>query len=286
MQFLDQMIKKGALLIAFSCLIFSGCQKGDSNVLTDADDNGGYAHDVSKLEWLSNDAISLADAAGNYYNAVYMRTTDTLNTFGSCATVATDTLGAQKTLIIRFGNQNCECLDGRNRRGTILIQYSGHYNDSNSTHTITFQDYYVNDEQFAGTIKATRVDTTVTGRWYYNITADESLITTPNQIVTWKGSLVRKFIAGYTTGRRDDDVFSISGGATLTRANGHIFTFDLQTPLQFALNCDYCEAGVANVTGYNGARQLDYSVSSSTTIGGCDNVGKLTINGHIYTIRF
>ena len=285
MQSIDQVMKKAALLLTLSFFIFAGCKKGSSNVPTNPDDNGGYASDASKIELYSNDAISLADAAGNFYNAVYMRTTDTLNAFGSCATVATDTIDGVHRLIIRFGSTDCVCLDGRARRGTIIVSYTGRYTDTATVHTITFQDYYINDEQFAGTIKATRVDTTVIGNWYYQVLANDSLITTPNQIITWSGVLTRKWLAGYATGTRGDDVFSISGSAVLTRANGHVFTFNIQTPLQFALDCNYCEWGVVNVTGYTGSSQLDYSPSSGTTVGGCDNVAKLTMDTHIYSIN-
>lgn len=285
MHFPDRIFKKVGLLVVLSFFVFCGCKKTASNTLSNPDDNGGYASDASRIELYSNDAISLADAAGNYFNAVYMRTTDSVNTFGTCATVSTDTLFSVRQLIIRFGSQDCQCLDGRNRKGTIIVSYTGNYDDTASVHTITFQNYYVNDEQFTGTIKTTRVDTTVVGDWYYQVLANDSLITTPNQIITWNGVLLRKWITGYSTGTRSDDVFSISGTATLVRANGHIFSFGIQTPLQFALNCDYCEAGVVNVTGYNEASQLDYSPSGGTAINACDNFAKLTLNGHIYTIR-
>ncbi len=278
----NTVLTKGILFFAFTFFLFAGCKKEPSNTVNDPDDNGGYAQDASKAEWMSNDAISIADAAGNFYNGVYMRGT---NTFGTCATVSTDTLSNPHVIIIRFGDVNCQCLDGRNRRGTIVLSYDSTYTDTIAPHTITFQNYFVNDIQLDGSIKYSRIDTTVIGNWFYKVKADLKMTTTPNQYVYWKGSLVRKWISGFDTHDRNDDVFSISGNASLTRANNHLFVFDIQTPLQFAMNCDYCEAGVVNVNGYNNVRQLDYSVSTSTTINGCDDAAKLTLNGHVYTIR-
>ncbi len=276
-------LKRAALFFVFSMLLFTACKKRESNPLSDADDNGGYASDGSKIEWLSNDAISIADAAGNFFNGQYMRTT---NTFGACATVSTDSSRiGDRTIIVRFGNENCKCLDGRNRRGTIIISYDTSYNVAKHIHTITFQDYYVNDVKLDGNILTTRVDTTVVGNWYYNVKADLSMTNTPNQIVYWQGSLVRKWVAGYATGEREDNVYSISGNATLTRANGHKFTFDINTPIQYAQNCDYAESGVITVTGYNGPRVLNYGAGTDNPPGTCDDGAQLNIGIHIYQVK-
>ena len=94
---------------------------------------------------------------------------------------------------------------------------------------------------------------------------------------------MRKWVSGYTgstTGTtRSDDVFSISGSGLLTRPNGNVFTCDIATPLQFALNCDYCESGVINISGYAGTRILNYGA------GGCDVAAQLNIGVHIYELK-
>ena len=78
-----------------------------------------------------------------------------------------------------------------------------------------------------------------------------------------------------------DDIFSISGNATITRANGHFFACDIATPLKAALNCDYIESGVVNVNGYTGVntqRVLNYGA------GNCDNIAQLNIGALVYQI--
>jgi hypothetical protein len=275
-------LKRAALFIVFSMLLFTACKKKNSNPLNDADDNGGYASDASKIEWLSNDAISIADAGGNYFNGNYMRTT---NPFGNCASVSIDSLHTPRLLIIRFGDVNCMCLDGRNRRGTIVVQFDTAYNVANRQHQITFQDYHVNDVKLDGNIIVTRIDTTVVGNWFYNVKSSLSMTSVPNQIVTWQGSLVRKWVDGYATGDRGDNIYSLSGAATLTRANGHIYVFNINTPIQFAENCDYAESGVITVSGYNGARVLNYGAGSNNPVGTCDNDAQLNIAEHVYQIK-
>src|SRR4051812_3516280 len=114
-----------SLFVVVTLFLFSACSKETStNGLTDADDNGGYASDISRIQWATSDVISLADAAGFVYNGSYMRTTGI-----GCATVGVDTFSTTHTLTIRFGDADCQALDGRMRRGTIIIKYPGRYTD-------------------------------------------------------------------------------------------------------------------------------------------------------------
>jgi hypothetical protein len=268
-------------LIIIALFLFAACsKKTETNGLND-DDNGGYASDISRINWVNSDVISLADAAGFVYNGAYMRTT----TIG-CATVGVDTTSTMRQLTIRFGDKDCVALDGRARRGTIIIKYPGRYTDSGTVHTITFDKYYINGNNLTGTIKLVRVDSTFNGNWYYKAEINDSLNMSPDplksQYVVWKGNVVSKWLQGYTvygSGDRSDDIFSISGSAMLTRQNGHAFSCGISAPMQVALNCDYVQSGVVNVSSYNGQRIVDYGT------GGCDAAAKLRIETATYDLR-
>ncbi len=277
----NSIFRVGALFLFVSVLFASACSPSSSSVLSDEDDNGGYASDASRIEWANNDVISICDAAGSVYNGAFIRTTGT--TLGSCATVGTDTTHDPHTLTIRFGPTDCECLDGRKRRGTIVVSYMGRYNDTNKVHTISFDNYYINGNRLTGTLKTIRIDTTVVGNWYYSVLANDSMNISPDPLkskfVVWKGSLVRRWIQGNTNPNttREDDVFSVSGTATLTRPNGHTFTCAISSPLQFATGCDFIQAGVIDVTGYNPpVRVLNYG------FGGCDASAEVNISNNVY----
>ncbi len=279
----NSIFKTGAFFLAASMLFVSACSRTASNSLTDEDDNGGYASDASRIEWVNNDVISIADAAGSVYNGAYLRTTQ--NTLGTCATVGTDTTHTPHTLTIRFGPTDCVCLDGRKRRGTIVVSYNGRYPDTAQTHTITFDNYYINGNRLTGSIKTVKVDTTVLGNWYYLVVVNDSLNLSPDPLkskyTVWRGNLVRRWVEGKTNPNttRQDDVFSVSGTATLTRPNGHVFTCAISSPLQFATNCDYCEAGVIDVSGYTPPKRvLNYG------FGNCDADADLNIANNVYKI--
>lgn len=280
-------LKKYTLVFVLPILVLAGCTPVSDNNLTNVDDNGGYASDASRIEWMSDDVISLGDAAGLIYSGAYMRTTHT-TIIGTCATVATDTLsGPVNTIIIRFGNSgvggattaadDCTCLDGRKRRGAIIIQYTGHYFDSGTLHTFTFDNYFVNDIQLSGSIQTVIGDTTVTGNHHYGVNINDSLNMSQDplqsQYVAWNGAFDRKWISGEATPDRSDDAFQISGSGTLTRANGHQFTFNISSPLQVYLNCNFIESGIVTVNGSNGPRVLNYGN------GGCDANASVSITG-------
>jgi len=88
--------KGGAFFIVVSMLLLSACTRTSTNDLADDDDKNGYASDISRMEWANNDIISIADAAGDYYNGAYMRTTG--GGIGTCCKVGTDTLSNPHTL--------------------------------------------------------------------------------------------------------------------------------------------------------------------------------------------
>jgi hypothetical protein len=275
-------LKKGAYFLIIPVLLFSACgQKGNNDLFAGDDTGSGYPSDASRIEFATEDVVSIADIAGTIYNGAYIGSTNS-TALSNCASVGTDTLSTPHTLTIRFGDNDCICTDGRKRKGTIIVTYFGEYTDTNTTHTITFYNYFLNDNQVTGSIQTTRKDTTITGNWYYNMVANDSMNMSQDplksQFVIWTGNLVRKWVSGFGTLDRADDVFSISGSATLVRPNGHSFSFGISTPLQVAMGCSYVQSGVVNVTGYQGARVLNYGT------GACDALAQLKIGVNVSAI--
>ena len=262
------------MAVTLTVFLFSAaCHKTTSDSLSNADDNGGYASDNSKMEQNSNDVISMADAAAANGGA-------NLRTTSSCVSVTNDTLSTPHVLTINFGNTDCTCADGKNRKGSIIVTYTGRYKDSGSTHTITYSNYFVNDNQLSGIKTVTNMGTNGSGQVYYNVTVNDTLnLGAGNGQIVWAGSRTRTWLSGYTTADRTDDAYLIGGTTTLTRANGNTFTMNISTPLQIAYGCAWIEAGVVSVTGpLGGVRTLDYGT------GNCDSEAQLTIAGHTYNI--
>lgn len=272
----NSIFRKGAFFVLISVLLLSApaCKQA-ANIPSNPDDNGGYASDASRIELYNDDAISIADNAGVNYNSGYIGTEGNV-------TVATDTIDNPHIIIIRFGDS--ACYDGRVRSGSIIVSYNGEYTAPGQVHTITFDNYFINNTQLTGNIQTIRIDTTIFGNWYYKEVVNDSLnmsqIPQQSQYVVWNGALVRQWVAGYSGGNgdRSKDIFSISGSATLTRANLHAFTFGISTPIQVALSCNFAESGVVNISSYDGSRLLSYGT------GYCDPNAQVTIGNNTYNI--
>jgi len=281
-------VKKGAILMLLAAVSLTACRrngKNDTNpVLTSVDDNGGFATDAARMEQNSNDVISIADVAASTGNS-NLRTTQT--TLGGCATVTNDTSASPHVLTIDFGTANCMCLDMRNRRGKIIVTYTGRYKDSGSTHTITYGNYYVNDMQLTGHKTVTNKGTNSAGQAWYTVDVSDTLKISSDTSISWVGSRTRTWLEGYSTSDRSDDVYGIAGVTTLTRANGHVFTHTVSSadPLRVALACRWIESGIVTVSSPSFAagndRIIDYGYGGS----GCDNKAKLTIGSHTYVIN-
>ena len=273
------LFKKGAFLMAVSLLSLAACKRTSTTpALTSADDNGGYANDAAKLEQNSNDALSAADLAVTT-NTSGLRVTTTY------PTVTWSSSGSDTTVTIDFGPTDHMCNDGKYRKGQLIVNYSGHYKDAGSTHSITTNNYFVNDDQVIFHKTVTNEGSNSSSQVWYTVTVDDSVILSTGGTVSWTGNRTRTWLAGYSTADRSDDVYLIGGTTTLTRANGHVFTYTISTtdPLKIALACRYIESGTVTVTSSsfsNGPRTLDYGYGG----GGCDDKAQLTIAGRTYIL--
>jgi hypothetical protein len=279
------LVRNAAVIIGISIFSLTACKKKDTTTtttttpaLTSADDNGGYASDAAKLESGSNDAISIADNAANYGSA-------NLRITSGYPVVTNDTAVTPHVLTIDFGPTNHVCIDGKNRKGKIIVTYTGHYKDSASSHTITYSGYYVNDLQHTGSKTVTNMGRNLAGNVWYNVTVNDSIILASDSVISWSGSRTRTWLTGYGTSTRSDDAYTIGGTTTLKRANGRSFTFTISStsPLKVEVGCPYIESGIVTVSSTSftgGDRTLDYGYGT----GGCDDKAQLTVGAHTYVI--
>jgi hypothetical protein len=264
----------GTAAITMSVFVFvASCHKKDSDTTTTTSttDDTNIASDHSLAEKTFDDAQAIGDAGNAATNGgTIYRTTAT--TVGGCATVTHST----GTITVDFGPTNCLCADGRYRRGKIVVTYSGVYADSGSTHTITFVDYYQNDNHVVGTKTVTNMGHNTSGQPYFNVTVSGTVTRTSGVVITCAYNRVRTWTAGYTTlTDRSDDVYSITGGGTITRtaASGAAVdaTIAITSPLIVAASCEWIEAGTITYTWGSHTRTLNYGTTAV-----CDDNATLT----------
>lgn len=280
--------KKISIFIASSLLcstlLFTSCKK-DSNTSKDSDVES--AQDNAMAEATFNDVTTITDQAA-LGGSVDMRVASDANLNredgslgGPCATVSFDTANAAKVISIDFGTSNCLCKDGRNRRGKITASFTGHYRDAGTVITISFTNYFVNDNQIIGSKKITNNGLNQSGNLVYTIEVKGSVIKANNGgTISWSSTRQREWIAGASTPLNlADDVYSITGNANGTTAKGVSYTIAITKPLVRRMTCRWFESGSLDVTPANKpTRTLDYGTT------GCDANATVTILGFSFPI--
>ncbi len=272
----------GALTIG-SFLVVVSCNKKDKNAnpTTTTEDNG-YATEHAAAEKSFDDAQTIADQSANVVSGSLGYKTTALTT-GGCATVTHSATG--DTTTVDFGTVNCLCHDGRNRRGKIIITKTGPYTTTGTVKTITFDNYYQNDNQITGTKTVTNMGLNSSSQPYFNVTVNGSVILASGAgTISTNWNRVRTWTAGSATPTDyTDDVYSISGSGTFTRPSGAVVNVNISTatPLVVAFGCRWIEAGTIVYTLPSGlTRTINYGTTPA-----CDATATLTTPaGATYTI--
>lgn len=269
----------GILLFTAATLTLSSCKKEDE------DSDTSTAGDNALAESTYQDVTNIASEAGdgtlsNYRGGNYE------GLLSTCAVITMDTAVSTNpdTLRINFGSSNCMCNDGRNRRGTIVITYSGAYRDSGTTWNISFDNYFVNDNQVLGTKTVSNLGHNQAGHLVYDVNVNGSLVLANNGgTITWTSQRQREWTAGESTPQWSDDMYSITGSASGTGANGNSYSANITSPLirNMALGCRrHFVQGTVEITPSNKPmRTVDFGT------GACDDIATVTINNNTYTIH-
>lgn len=276
----NRFILHSVLLLSISAFVFTGCKKDEEDSDTSAAGDNAFA------ESTFNDVTNISDEAGVSGSLSNYRLGEPDGILTSCATITFDSVNAadQDTIHINFGTSNCTGNDGRNRRGEILVYYSGNYRDSASVHTLTFNNYYVNDNQILGTKTVTNLGHNSSGHLVYDINVNGSIILANNAgTITWTSQRQREWTLGEGTPAWSDDTYSVTGSASGTGADGHTFTVSITSPLirNMAIGCrrHFVSGTFVLTPDSKPARTVDFGS------GTCDDVATVTINTHTYTIH-
>ncbi len=278
-----QIIFRTMLVIATSGLVLTGCRKEKQE---DSDTSGST--DNAMAEATFNDVANISDEAGisgslsNYKNG----NQDMGGILSSsCATIGLQNANTsnQDTLTIDFGTANCLCADQRYRRGKVIVYFTGLYKDSASTHTVTFNNYFVDDNQVLGTKTVTNKGHVTNGKLTFDISVNGQIVLANNAgTITWTSTRKRVWTNGESTWNWNDDTYAISGSANGTDRTGKTFTATITNDLirNMALGCRrHFTAGSFDFTPQGKAvRTVDFGT------GACDNIATVTINGKTYTV--
>jgi hypothetical protein len=257
-------------LIILSIAFVSACKKNrdDLNDTTTASDN-------EQSETFSNDVMNIADNAAKTGESG-ARTSGEQELYeglSQCATVTHDTISNPRMLTIDFGTTNCQGADGRNRRGKIIVSYTGRYFETGAVKTMNFENFYRNDNKIEGTRVITNNGLDAQGRMNWTINAQNMRITKSNgKVHTWTSVRTRTMLAGNDTKPWTDDVYEITGSTNGVNSNGINYTANITKPLHRALSCRWIDSGTIEITPEERAtRTIDFGN------GNCDDQATVSV---------
>jgi len=270
------------ILSTLLTLVFSSCRKRF--------DNDQSALMNYKIETAFDEMTNISDQAitGNmvYYKSGEVVTTQPgdkpLTLKAPCNVIITiDTLNAFKIVTVDYGSTNCECNDGKTRRGKIVTTFTGQYIALGTVITHTPVDYYVNDIKYEGTKTVTNMGLNGSGQPYFNVQINGSATNTDGEVITYTSTRVRTWVQGFNTLlNRFDDEYSISGNANATFSNGGGYTAEITNPLLVKVGCPFPVSGTLEVIPQNKpVRTVDYGQ------GTCDFTFSVTVNGITFTFN-
>lgn len=192
-----------------------------------------------------------------------------------CATVSHDSTSNPRRIIVDFGTTNCQGRDGKNRRGKIIVSYTGRYRDAGTIITTSFDNYFVNDNQVKGTRTVTNKGTNSQGHPYFTIDINGSIeLSGGRGTITRTSNRTRTWIAGYNTLTIIDDVYNIEGSVKTVAPNGDEATATIRKALRIELSCSNVVSGIIDFTR---SRRSNRTISIDYGNGACDRLAVVTL---------
>ena len=276
------------LSFLFAVLLFS-CKKENSLTNNDPvtqEEATQYSEESTAADASFDDVNDIAlSAAEEESNARTAGTDSRLILFtelrlriGDCAniTVTPNDSTYPKTVVIDFGD-GCIGLDGKLRRGAMVLNFTGPIRMSGSVVTLTFRDFYLNRAHIEGTITYTNQN--ADGAIKYSVSVENGAFTLPSgRGYTYTGTKLVTQIDGMDTPKIRDDVYQIEGSSKTVFNNGRTVVLKTVDPLIKKINCHWISEGTLKIVINDRVFKLDYGFPNN---GDCDNKALLMWNNNL-----
>ena len=276
-------MKRIILLSSILIIALGACRKKQF-------DNDQSAMLNYKIETAFDEMTNISDQAVNG-NLVYYKSGKIISTKPGekpvlektpCDVIITlDTINSFKTVTVDYGNTNCDCNDGKQRRGKIVTTFTGQYIAQGTVITHTPIDYYVNDIKIEGTKTVENMGLNANNQPYFNVNVNGLATLTSGETLTYTSARVRTWVSGFNTLLyRFDDEYDITGNAEGSFSSGGGFTSQTTNPIHVKVGCGFPVSGTIDLQPQNKPlRIVDYGS------GTCDFTFTVTVNGVTYTFN-
>ncbi len=282
-------------IAAFAVFGLSSCKKSstaddvaDIETTFDLSAKGGVAENLTQdAADVLNEAAKDNNIAGSGFVGGIDETTGIL----SCATVTVTAVNPPqafpKNIVIDFGTTGCTSNNPNGtsvtRKGKILVNLTDSLRKAGSVATMNFDNYTVGIYKKEGTITWTNTSTANTRSWNRNCVNGK--ITNTITGAYWLHSGIQDIVqtAGVGTSTLLDDVYSITGGRTVTNANNVTRVGTILTALQKKTACTNIDLGTYKIQGPNHYAIIDFGYGTP-----CDDQASISIDGRparTFTLR-
>lgn len=271
-----------ALLIFSVAALVASCSEEDTLNATDQQTVTSEASTDSYFEEAEDISTSVSFASNADINNHGGRVAGLDDERLECATIslsegATTSAG---TITVDFGDG---CTRGNiTRKGKIIITYEGERRVANSSHTITFENFFVNGVQIEGT-RTVKVHEITNTFITHEITLEGGIITWPDgSEATREAHHFRKWTHGGDLIRLNDTVSILAEGtAAGSNRNEVEYSMQITEDIVFKAEC-LAQKRFLPVSGEkvlliggNAGKEITVNYGTET----CDNVISVTING-------
>ena len=277
-----------AFLFSIIAFLFS-CQKENSlntskNSVSEQDaatysDESAQADesfdDIADVSMTAADADNLA-ITGRLNRDYHPDFAELRAAIGLCAsiTVTPNDTTYPKTITIDFGD-SCVGFDGKLRSGKIIINLTGPLRKPGSVLTVSLENFYINHIHIEGT--KTISNLSENGAIKFSVAVTGGKVTFPSgRGYSYESSKTKAQVAGMDTKICRDDVFQITGSATIQFNNGVVVKFEVVDPLVKKVACPWLSDGTLKIAINDRVLKIDYGFPHN---GDCDNKALLTWNG-------
>lgn len=265
---------------------------GITATLSSCEDDNQESYEEKSISVVEDDSYAsetfdeiedISDEAADLNNLKSSENTIEGTIITDCATVTIEGDSDSTIMTIDFGNNNCECEDGRYRRGKIIATYSGNYWDDNRIINYSFENYFVDDNQVTGTKKLTRFFNNDSGnRGSHTIVDGAIILANSGGTISWNSDRSREVVQGTGTLRRTDDIYQITGSSEGITRDGKSFSSEIISPLvrrlDYGCRRNYVE-GILEINQTDGdILNINYGE------GDCNRWATVTINGRMYKV--
>ena len=277
------LILKSVMVLTAASLVMTSCKKKAAD-----DTDTSAAKDNAYAESSYSDAANIADEAGQKGTVSNYKAIGNENLLGCASvTVYNKVSTDQDTIVIDFGTAGCTGLDGRTRKGQVIVYYTGKFKKIGSSHTITFNNYYVDGNKIDGSKTVTNNGFNGAGHMNWSLNVNGTIALASGGTISWSSTRNHELLQGLaadTTITWNMAKWSITGSANGTSATGVNYTASVVSPVIRDFTCT--NAGRRHFT--QGVVDITPSGKSTRTIdfgnGACDDQATVTINGKTYTI--